>query len=121
MAFDFSSRTFTLDLDEVRLLRLLDALPRHEVQLRHQLALVADAQRGVRARVERLELRLQLLVEQDCRCSLARRLEHVRVAESAHEHDAAEALQRDAPAQQVAHIPLFSQPPHTPSSNPPSG
>ena len=34
----------------------------------------------------------------------ARRLQHVRVAEPAHQHDAAEALQRDAPAQQVAHV-----------------
>ena len=34
----------------------------------------------------------------------ARRLQHVRVAEPAHQHDAAEALQRDAPVQQVAHV-----------------
>ena len=68
IAFDFSTRTFTLVLDEARLLRLLDALPWHEVQLRHQVAPVADAQQcqreGVRTHVE---LRLQLLVEQDRR------------------------------------------------------
>ena len=79
-----------LVLDEARLLRLLDALPRHEVQLRHQLAPVADAQQcqreGVNTRVERVELRLQLLVEQDCRCPLARLLHHVRIAEPTHQH-----------------------------------
>ena len=79
--------TSRLDLDEARLLRLHDAFPWHEVQLRHQLAPVADAQReGVRASVERLELCLQVLVEQNRCCSVARRLQHVRVAEPAHEH-----------------------------------
>ena len=79
-----------LVLDEARLLRLLDALPRHEVQLRHQLATVADAQQcqreGVRARVERIELCLQLLVEQDRRRPPACRLEHVRIDVSPSSH-----------------------------------
>ena len=82
--------TSRLVLDEARLLRLHDAFPRHEVQLRHQLASVADAQQcqreGVRARVERVELCLQVLVEQNRCCSVARRLQHVRVAEPAHQH-----------------------------------
>ena len=66
------------------------------------LAAVADAQQcqreGVRTRVERLELYLQLLVVQDRRRPPARRLQHVRVVEPAHKHDAAEALQRDKSA-----------------------
>ena len=41
---------------------------------------------GVRARVERLELRLQLLVEQDRRRPPARRLEHARVDVSLSAH-----------------------------------
>ena len=80
----------------------------------------SNAQReGVRTLVERVELRLQLLAIQDGRRPPAHRLQHDLSAEATHEHNAAEALQRDVSAQQVVRTrPTARSPPPSLRSNP---
>ena len=84
---------------------------------------VADAQQcqreGARTHVERVELRLQLLAIQDGRRTPTHRLQHDLSAEATHEHNAAEALQSDASAQQVVSTrPTARSPPPSLRLNP---
>mmetsp|Transcript_14859 Transcript_14859/g.37607 ORF Transcript_14859/g.37607 Transcript_14859/m.37607 type:complete len:251 (+) Transcript_14859:440-1192(+) len=93
-----------LVVHEARLRRLRQQLVArgHPAEQGHELAAIAHAEgEGVLARAEVFELRVQ--VELDLGRPALGRVKHVRVREAANEGDAAELVERNAPAEQVGH------------------
>ena len=85
-------------------MRHLDSRPRHPTEQRRQLTAVAHTEtERVRATVELVELGGDLVVEADHAGPALRRVEHVRIRESAHEDSAPESVQPDTAGQQVCH------------------